>query len=125
VERTYNYCYLIDLLIVVVGYAYTLRATDTHIRSSEPTVLGWVVALLCYDPFWPFFYDHYLGYRGPGWMQNFAGHPLMLTLWGGAILALTIIYALATIAFGMRFSNLTYRGLITSALTASPSIPLT
>jgi protein-S-isoprenylcysteine O-methyltransferase Ste14 len=35
-------------------------------------------------------------------------------VWGTAILVLVGIYLLATVAFGLRFSNLTNRGIITS-----------
>ncbi len=33
--------------------------------------------------------------------------------WAAAIIALTVIYALCTVSFGLRFSNLTHRGIIT------------
>lgn len=35
-------------------------------------------------------------------------------LWGGTLVFLTAIYAWATLAFGLRFSNLTYRGVLTN-----------
>ena len=38
---------------------------------------------------------------------------MLLVASGGALLFLTAIYAWATVAFGMRFSNLTYRGILT------------
>ena len=41
----------VDVLFGCVGYALTLRLLDTHIRSVEPTVLGWVACLICYQPF--------------------------------------------------------------------------
>ena len=44
----------------------------------------------------------------------FRDYPLLLTPWGSVILALTYIYASATVALGIRFSNLTYRGLVTN-----------
>jgi protein-S-isoprenylcysteine O-methyltransferase Ste14 len=37
----------------------------------------------------------------------------MQWVWAGAILALEGIYLLATFAFGVRFSNLTHRGILT------------
>ena len=33
--------------------------------------------------------------------------------WAAVIIALTVIYALCTVSFGLRFSNLTHRGIIT------------
>ena len=43
-----------------------------------------------------------------------AGQPAMLWIWGAILVALTAIYAWATVAFGLRFSNLTHRGIITN-----------
>jgi protein-S-isoprenylcysteine O-methyltransferase Ste14 len=40
--------------------------------------------------------------------------PNLANAWGITILALVLIYGLSTVAFGMRFSNLTNRGIITS-----------
>ena len=44
------------------------------------------------------------------WLQ---GHPLLLTMVGAVLVALTAVYAWATVAFGIRFSNLTHRGILT------------
>ena len=45
------------------------------------------------------------------WLQ---GHEAVLWLWGALLVVLTGIYAWATVAFGLRFSNLTYRGVLTN-----------
>ena len=47
------------------------------------------------------------------WSFWLAGHPALLWLWGGLLVALTGFYAWATVAFGLRFSNLTHRGILT------------
>jgi protein-S-isoprenylcysteine O-methyltransferase Ste14 len=100
---------------VSVGYLATLRLTDTHIRSTEPTLLGWVVALACYQPFWGFVSGQYLPYRtGYDWQQWLAHSAVFYVLWGGVILLLTAVYLWATLSFAARFSNLTHRGIITN-----------
>ncbi|HBR82737.1 MAG TPA: protein-S-isoprenylcysteine methyltransferase, partial [Erythrobacter sp.] len=38
----------------------------------------------------------------------------LLAVWGALLVALTGVYAWATFAFGLRFSNLTYRGVLTN-----------
>ena len=108
--------YLIDVLLAVAAYTLTLRLFDSHIRSAEPTVAGWVVCLLCYPPFWGAIGAKYLAYDQDGvyWGHFFSGSPVIYVLWGSAILALVAVYAWATMAFGLRFSNLTNRGIITS-----------
>jgi protein-S-isoprenylcysteine O-methyltransferase Ste14 len=47
------------------------------------------------------------------WTHWFAGQPVLLGMTGAMLVALTAIYAWATIAFGLRFSNLTHRGILT------------
>lgn len=110
--------FVIDVQIGTVGYLLTLRPLDAHIRSGNPFLAGWVAALLCYPPF-------VYGIMGDGgviqyeyntadWAYWFAGHQALLYLWAALLVFLTAIYAWATVAFGIRFSNLTYRGVITN-----------
>jgi hypothetical protein len=46
-----NLLFTIDTVFGVVGYCLTLRLLDAHIRTTEPTALGWMAALSCYQPF--------------------------------------------------------------------------
>lgn len=111
----YDFLYFIDVALVSMGYLATLRLTDTHIRSAEPTLLGWAAALACYEPFWSLIGRQYLAYEsGVAWGQWLWNYPLAYGVWGGAILVLVAIYAWATVIFGARFSNLTHRGVITN-----------
>ena len=114
-EILFSFSYIVDLAFTVVGYTLTLRLLDAHVRSAEPTMFGWAVCIICYQPFWSFISDQYLAYETDGiyWGPLLAGWPLLQTLWGVAILALTGIYVWATVCFGIRFSNLTNRGVIT------------
>ena len=114
-DWAFSTLYFIDVVWGAVGYLWALRLTDSHVRSTEPTALGWVVALVCYEPLsrslWPawFAYD-----AGRPWGHWLAASPLAYQLWGSLILVLTAVYAWATVSFGLRFSNLTHRGIITS-----------
>ena len=114
-EWTFTTLYFIDVVWGAVGYLWSLRLTDSHVRSTEPTALGWVVALICYEPIsrglWPawFAYD-----AGRPWGHWLAASPLLYQAWGTLILLLTGVYAWATVSFGLRFSNLTHRGIITN-----------
>lgn len=109
--------FVIDVQIGTVGYVMTLRPLDSHIRSGNPFLAGWIAALLCYPPFVYGVMDAggLLAYEvnAPGWRHWLADSPLLLSLWGGWLVMLTGIYAWATVVFGLRFSNLTYRGVIT------------
>jgi protein-S-isoprenylcysteine O-methyltransferase Ste14 len=110
----YDGAFLVDLGFCTVGYVMSFRASDSHVRSAEPTMFGWVVALICYQPFFSVAESHYLLYGGPGFGRFLQDYPTLRSLWGGTILFLVIVYILATVAFGLRFSNLTHRGIITS-----------
>lgn len=111
----YDLSYMVDLLFCVVGYTITLRLFDSHIRSTEPTAFGWVIAVMCYMPFYRTIGDMYLHYDDSLYWDNWlSGLPTLRTIWAGVICALLFVYALATVSFGLRFSNLTYRGVITN-----------
>ncbi len=111
-----DFLYLVDVLFGTVAYALTLRLTDSQIRSAEPTVAGWVVCLFCYPPFWGSVGVQYLAYDQDGayWVHFLGPYPLLYGLWGSIILALVLVYVWATVSFGLRFSNLTNRGIITN-----------
>ena len=110
--------FLIDVQIGTVGYIFTFRPLDAHIRSGNPFLAGWVAALLCYPPFvWGTIgRSDMLGYEvhTGGWAYWLEGYTPLLWLWAGLMVVLTAIYAWATFAFGLRFSNLTYRGVLTN-----------
>ncbi|WP_296718375.1 DUF1295 domain-containing protein [Erythrobacter sp.] len=110
--------FVIDVQIGTVGYLLTLRPLDSHIRSGNPLVAGWLAALLCYPPFvWGIIGpdNQVLSYETgtAGWAHWFAGNDTLLWGWGALLVGLTAIYAWATVVFGIRFSNLTYRGVLT------------
>ncbi len=110
-----SFMFLIDVAMATVGYVLTMKPLDAHIRSATPYTAGWVSALICYPPFimmgngGPL--DYHIGTQQ--WDRWFAGQPALLWTWGAALVLLTAIYAWATVAFGIRFSNLTHRGILT------------
>ncbi|MCO4759868.1 MAG: DUF1295 domain-containing protein [Myxococcales bacterium] len=105
--------YTVDVGFAAVGYAMTFRVLDAHTRSAEPTMIGWALCLICYQPFWSTAERLYLHYdNGNGWGKWLADLPWLHDIWGSAIIALTAIYVWATVSFGLRFSNLTHRGVI-------------
>jgi protein-S-isoprenylcysteine O-methyltransferase Ste14 len=114
----FDILFTIDVQIGTVGYLLTLRPLDAHIRSGNPFLAGWVAALLCYPPF----VYGFMGtngviryeYNTASWGYWFAGHDAVLWAWAALLAGLTAIYAWATMAFGIRFSNLTYRGVLTN-----------
>ena len=121
-----DWLFMLDVQIGTLGYLLTLRPLDAHIRSANPLVAGWVAALVCYPPFVLMGAGGPLDYtQGAGdWASWLGAWRPLLWVWGAWLVALTGLYAAATVAFGVRFSNLTYRGVITHgpyALTRHPA----
>ncbi len=103
-----------DLVIVTCGYCLTLRPLDAHIRSANPFILGWIACLACYMPFAILTLRVLFEYRdGLDWEDWFAGSPLAYA-WAVAIVALSVAWIWANMMFGLRFSNLTNRGIVTN-----------
>ncbi len=110
--------FVIDVQIGTVGYLLTMRPLDAQIRSGNPFLSGWLAAMICYPPL----VFAFMGQNGmiayevntAGWAHWFAGNGALLWAWAFWLIALTGAYAWATVIFGIRFSNLTYRGVITN-----------
>ncbi len=106
----------LDLAFVSIGYVLTMRITDSHIRSPNPLFWGWIVTLALYAPFFSIIGRKYLEYNdGIGWLDMFQSQwGVWVFIWGMAIVATKLLWAWANVSFGIRFSNLTHRGIITN-----------
>ena len=117
--RLYDFLYSlifgVDLILATVGYILSFRVIDTHVRSAEPTMTGWVVALFCYQPFYGLMEAQFVRYSSDfafgSWLAPWQGARIA---WAALIATLISIYTLGTVAFGVRFSNLTHRGILTN-----------
>ena len=100
----------IDVALAWCGYIVSSRWLDNQTKTAEPTFIGWVVCLLSYPPFRAI----------PAWLFTMPGEKMYLQFsdqWLVTALAMLMIisyflYMLPTIFFGVRFSNLTNRGII-------------
>jgi len=106
-------CFGIDLCYAASGYALNFRLFNTHTRTAEPTLAGWAAAICCYWPFWavlfcPYFFKYETAVN---WTALFPTGSALWWTWAALIVGLEFLYAMATVAGGIRFSNLTYRGL--------------
>ncbi|QAY79662.1 protein-S-isoprenylcysteine methyltransferase [Sphingosinicella sp. BN140058] len=121
--------FMVDTVFATVGYALTLKPLDSHIRSANPYAAGWMAALICYPPFIMMGEGRPLNYHpgtmgDDGWVYWLDGYPALIALWALLLVLLTAVYAWATVAFGIRFSNLTHRGILTGGpyrLTKHPA----
>ncbi|MBI3441069.1 MAG: isoprenylcysteine carboxyl methyltransferase [Proteobacteria bacterium] len=111
----WNSLYTVDLLVVTCGYILSLRLHDSHIRTPNPYAAAWAVALVCYKPFSNLRFSSYLPYGSEeAWKGWFSCETIFQVLWGTCILILTAMYSYTSLNFGLRFSNLTHRGIITN-----------
>lgn len=107
--------FLVDVQFATVGYLLTMKPLDAHIRTANPYMAGWVAALVCYPPFILMANGGPLDYNvaTSDWAYWLSDYNWLLYIWGAILVFLTGIYAWATVAFGLRFSNLTHRGILT------------
>lgn len=102
---------LVDVFVFTLGYLIEIPALGNRIRSVEPTLFGWAVCLICYPPF-----NGWMGQIIP-WRSSdlpyFSSDGLHYAM---SILALVLmaVYAWASFALGLKASNLTNRGIVTT-----------
>lgn len=107
-----TFAYTVDLSFGLSGYLMASNSLVPTIRSTQTRLTGWVVCLLCYGPLmshWPDFEAVVI--REIGWPGDLDGNPLVLAS-AAAMLVLLGLYVWATVCFGLRFCNLSNRGLI-------------
>ena len=105
----FNLILLVDVTYFTLGYALEHPRLNNEIRSVEPWFSGWFVALMCYPPF-NGATNQILQWHSSDYPQ--ATDPLWQYAAGIAILLLMGIYAWASVALGLKASNLTNRGIV-------------
>lgn len=106
--------YTIDLGFGLSGYVFASDDLVPTMRSTQHLVIGWVVCLACYGPV----FVHWPGFEAVvlaevGWPRMLAMTPLTFVA-GAALMGLLVLYVSASVCFGMRFSNLSNRGVVTA-----------
>lgn len=113
--------YAIIAAAVTPGYVFGWRLIRTHTTAVSHSSFAWTVTLACYLPFGPAFV-HWFNYipsaPSPEWLQPWAVHlqssPILMVGVGGAIILLLLIHLWGEAQFGLRSSNLSNRGIITT-----------
>jgi protein-S-isoprenylcysteine O-methyltransferase Ste14 len=99
----------LDVIFFTIGYLVELPVLKNQIRSVDPTLFGWAIALACYPPF--------NGLTGmilswePSEFPQFET-PAVHVAVNFLILGLMAIYTSASVALNVKASNLTHRGII-------------
>jgi protein-S-isoprenylcysteine O-methyltransferase Ste14 len=110
-RAVYHGLFVVDVLLFAVGYGVEHPRLRNEIRSVEPTLLGWLAALLCYPPL------ALMTSNALGWFSCELPQFRSPTFQVAAAVAMLVgvgVYAWATLALGLRASNLTNRGIVTT-----------
>ncbi|MBI3928153.1 MAG: DUF1295 domain-containing protein [Armatimonadetes bacterium] len=122
----YHSFLFMDVSVCLLGYLSASRWLGNKTRSVDGTMAGWTVALACYPPFVAVSSSllPYTTQMGPEpWLRftRLPGLDSETGLWLDGALAILLrvvallalaLYVSAQVSFGLRFSNLTHRGII-------------
>ncbi len=105
----YRLILFLDVLFFTIGYLVEHPRLRNEIRSVDPTVFGWVVALACYPPF----NSITAGILG-GNIADFPHFesPALHLVINILLLVLMAVYTWASVALNFKASNLTHRGIV-------------
>jgi len=101
----------LDVFFFTLGYLIELPRLNNIIRSVDPTLLGWAVALVCYPPF-NSVTNRILSWQPTDFPQY--DNPVVHIATNLFLLLLMAIYTSASVALNFKASNLTHRGIIAS-----------
>jgi protein-S-isoprenylcysteine O-methyltransferase Ste14 len=107
---------------ITPGYLFGSRLIRTETRGVDHSWFGWTVTLICYDPVVTAVFGRWFDYRaaieGPLWMRPWATTlehvPTLLIVVGAAIIVCELFHLWGEAQFGLRSSNLSNRGVITT-----------
>ena len=109
-DLIYNSLFIADTGIALVGYGLELKWLGNKTKSVEPTMFGWAVALMCYPPFnnissvyFPL-YDRDEFYIPLTEEQKIFVRIIIVLLYG--------VFVWGTLALGVKFSNLSNKGIV-------------
>jgi protein-S-isoprenylcysteine O-methyltransferase Ste14 len=99
----------LDVFFFTIGYLIELPGLKNQIRSVDPTLFGWAVALACYPPF-NGLTSKILAWEPVDFPQF--DTPAVHIMVNFLLLGLMAIYTSASVALNFKASNLTHRGII-------------
>lgn len=103
-----------DVCIGLYGYIFISKIFENEIITPNRSLKAWFFCLLCYPPL-NIILNNYLYQRDDYIWSNLAKDNIFLYIVCGVVVTLSwVIYWLSTYHFGLKFSNLTWRGLINS-----------
>lgn len=105
----------LDVLFFTIGYLVESKKLKNEIISVEPTVLGWVVCLICYPPFSESI-TKIVGWKSSDYPNLLSTSITFHVIICICILLLMGLYTLASINLNLKASNLTNRGIVSGGI---------
>jgi len=106
----YNILFVIDTGVALIGYGLELKWLGNKTKSVEPTFMGWAVALMCYPPFNEISSKYLpLQNRQDYFIEFSEEQKIFVRL---IIVSLYFVFVWATVALGVKFSNLSNKGIV-------------
>jgi protein-S-isoprenylcysteine O-methyltransferase Ste14 len=100
---------MVDVFLFTIGYVIEIPRLRNEIRSVDPTASGWLVCIACYPPF-----NQAVTAFFPWQSSDFPSfsNPQLHVALNCLILLAMAVFAWASVALGLRASNLTNRGIV-------------
>ena len=109
-DLIYNLLFVCDTSIALIGYGLELKWLGNKTKSVEPTMFGWAVALMCYPPFNNISSVYFpLNDRQDLYIPFTQEQRIFVRI---IIVLLYAVFVWGTIALGVRFSNLSNKGIV-------------
>lgn len=112
ISGLYMYGLAIDLLIATAGYLFASRLLGNSVISTDKSWSGWLICLLCYPPLIWIYQQIKQQTNDLIWTDWLQPEQTLFWFWATAITLTWLLYWLSTLHFGLRFANLSWRGLV-------------
>lgn len=109
-DLIYNGLFVVDTGIALIGYGLELKWLGNKTKSVEPTMFGWAVALMCYPPFNEISGRYFPLQDRQEWFIPLTDEQRIFVRI--IIILLYMVFVWGTVALGVKFSNLSNKGII-------------
>lgn len=114
IKGLFMYGLAADLLIATAGYLFATRLLGNPVISTDKSWSGWLICLLCYPPLIWIYQQVKQQTNDLIWTDWLQQDQLLFWFWAAAVTLTWLMYWLSTLHFGLRFANLSWRGLVST-----------
>lgn len=114
IKGLFMYGLAADLLIATAGYLFATRLLGNAVISTDKSWSGWLICLLCYPPLIWIYQQVKQQSNDLIWTDWLQPDQLLFWFWAAAVTLTWLMYWFSTLHFGLRFANLSWRGLVST-----------